>query len=236
MKSELVLAEWHRAQRALASAQLLSREGYYEDAIGRTYYAVFHAAKAALCVHDVTAKTHAGVRGMFGLHLIKPGEIEAEWSAPWEWSFQHHVPDWIPGCRTMPSYEPKGPLSKAVRLPALCYCLVRPALRRLLKKLFGVHSVVLIQFEHSVDQDLSKDKACLSAPKFEHIGLRDGLPADVLGLANHRELHGGNFRTEGRHQRLTPRLPVAARNGPSTRRHNSVRQTLRSWVSGVSRL
>jgi uncharacterized protein (UPF0332 family) len=82
MNRELVIAEWRRAQQALGSAQLLTRGGYYEDAIARIYYALFHAAKAALHVHDISADTHNAVRRMFGLHLIKPGEIEAQWSAP----------------------------------------------------------------------------------------------------------------------------------------------------------
>jgi uncharacterized protein (UPF0332 family) len=82
VKRELALAEWRRAQQALGAAQLLTREGYHADAVARTYYSLFHAAKAALHVQDVTATTHPGVRRMFGLHLIKPGEIEAEWSTP----------------------------------------------------------------------------------------------------------------------------------------------------------
>jgi uncharacterized protein (UPF0332 family) len=79
---ELVLAEWRRAQQALGSAELLTREGYYADAVARTYYALMHAAKAALHVQDVSADTHSGVRRMFGLHLIKSGKIEPEWSTP----------------------------------------------------------------------------------------------------------------------------------------------------------
>jgi uncharacterized protein (UPF0332 family) len=82
MKRALVLAEWRRAQQALGSAELLTRERYYADAVSRTYYAVLHAAKAALHVLDVTADTHSGVRRMFGLHLIKPGEIEPQWATP----------------------------------------------------------------------------------------------------------------------------------------------------------
>jgi uncharacterized protein (UPF0332 family) len=79
---DLVLAEWRRAQQALGSAELLTREGYNADAVARTYYALMHAAKAALHVQGVSADTHAGVRRMFGLHLIKPGKIEPEWSTP----------------------------------------------------------------------------------------------------------------------------------------------------------
>jgi uncharacterized protein len=78
---QLVLAEWRRAGKSLRAAEVLTREGCYEDALSRTYYAVLHAAKAALYVQDVAAESHAAVRRMFGLHLIQSGEIEPEWAA-----------------------------------------------------------------------------------------------------------------------------------------------------------
>ncbi len=82
MNESMVRAEWRRAQQALRSAEVLTRAGLYADAVARSYYALFHAAKAALQVHEVAAETHAGVQRMFSLHLIKPGEIEVEWSKP----------------------------------------------------------------------------------------------------------------------------------------------------------
>jgi len=77
----MVLAEWNRARESLRAAETLTREGLYADAISRAYYAILHGAKAALHVHDVAAESHPAVRRMFGLHLVKPGEIEPEWSA-----------------------------------------------------------------------------------------------------------------------------------------------------------
>ena len=59
----------------------MTRGRCYADAISRAYYAILHAAKAALHVHDVAAESHPAVRRMFGLHLVKPGEIEPKWSA-----------------------------------------------------------------------------------------------------------------------------------------------------------
>ena len=53
MNRDLVLAEWRRAQMALRAAQLLTAEGYPEDASSRAYYAILHAAKAVLFVHDI---------------------------------------------------------------------------------------------------------------------------------------------------------------------------------------
>jgi len=81
MNRNMVLAEWQRATQSLHAAELLAREGYREDAVSRAYYAMLHAAKAALFVHDVATTSHAAVRRMFGRHLISTGEIEREWSS-----------------------------------------------------------------------------------------------------------------------------------------------------------
>ena len=77
----MVLAEWLRANSSLQAAQNLTQDGLYADAISRAYYAILHAAKTALHVHDVVAESHAAVRRMFGLHLVKAGKIEPNWAA-----------------------------------------------------------------------------------------------------------------------------------------------------------
>jgi hypothetical protein len=76
-----VRAEIDRSEKALRAALLLSEEGLLEDAISRSYYAVLHAAKAALLVHDTVAESHAAVRRLFGKMLIQAGHIEREWAA-----------------------------------------------------------------------------------------------------------------------------------------------------------
>jgi uncharacterized protein (UPF0332 family) len=81
MNQNLLLAEWNRARESLRAAAALTRERCYADAISRSYYAILHAAKAALHVHDVAAESHPAVRRMFGLHLVRSGKIEPEWSA-----------------------------------------------------------------------------------------------------------------------------------------------------------
>lgn len=80
MNRNMVVAEWSRARESLRAAETLTRDGLYADVMSRTYYAMLHGAKAALHVHDVPAESHAAVRRMFGLHLVKRGEIEPEWS------------------------------------------------------------------------------------------------------------------------------------------------------------
>ena len=80
MNRDVVLAEWRRSTQALQAADLLSREGLREDAVSRAYYAILHAAKAALLVHDVATASYAGIRRMFGKHLVLTGDIEGQWS------------------------------------------------------------------------------------------------------------------------------------------------------------
>jgi uncharacterized protein (UPF0332 family) len=81
MNRELALAEWRHARDALKAAEMLTREDLSADAISRAYYAILHAAKAALHVQEVAVESHAAVKRMFGLHLIRSGAIEAEWAA-----------------------------------------------------------------------------------------------------------------------------------------------------------
>jgi uncharacterized protein (UPF0332 family) len=67
-----------KANRALASAQLLYANGDYEGACNRAYYAMFDAARASL-LHQLpnsdltSARTHNGLIAAFGLHIIKTG-------------------------------------------------------------------------------------------------------------------------------------------------------------------
>lgn len=81
MNRQLVLAEWARASLSLRAARLLARNKIYPDAVSRSYYALLHAAKAALQTRSVGAQSHAAIKRLFGLHLVKTGVIEPKWSA-----------------------------------------------------------------------------------------------------------------------------------------------------------
>ena len=77
---EYAFKELTRAKKALLAAKTLIEKGLFEDCVSRAYYAVLHAAKAALSTLGVESDTHNGVRKMFGFHLIKPGKIEKEYA------------------------------------------------------------------------------------------------------------------------------------------------------------
>jgi len=72
--------ELDRARKSLLGAKILLENNLFADSVSRSYYAVLHSAKAALHINGVYSKTHEGIRKMFGLHLVKTGEIEREFS------------------------------------------------------------------------------------------------------------------------------------------------------------
>ncbi len=80
MNPKNVRAEFARALKALQAAKLLQADRLFEDAVSRAYYAVMHAAKAALLVHDQIAESHAAIRRHFGSVLVRNGRIEKEWA------------------------------------------------------------------------------------------------------------------------------------------------------------
>jgi uncharacterized protein (UPF0332 family) len=72
--------ELKRAKKALKSSKILLDSELFEDSISRAYYSVLHAAKAALSIKGVDTDSHEGVRRMFGLHLVKNGNIGKEFA------------------------------------------------------------------------------------------------------------------------------------------------------------
>jgi uncharacterized protein (UPF0332 family)/predicted nucleotidyltransferase len=65
-----------QAKKKLASAQHSLNGDFYDDAISRAYYAVLHAADAALATKGFVAKSRAGTDSLFGFHFIKPGLVD----------------------------------------------------------------------------------------------------------------------------------------------------------------
>lgn len=72
----LISGQIEKAEEKLQAARSLFQSAFWDDAISRAYYAVFHAASAALLSEGVTAKTHEAVKTLFGLYFIRTGKIE----------------------------------------------------------------------------------------------------------------------------------------------------------------
>ena len=81
MNQMMLVGEWRRAVKSLGAAAVLLQSGYSEDSVSQSCYAVLHAARSALFVHEVATSSHFSIRSMFGLHLVRSGEIERKWTA-----------------------------------------------------------------------------------------------------------------------------------------------------------
>jgi uncharacterized protein (UPF0332 family) len=70
-----------KAERTLSAALLLLGSGDTEGACNRAYYAMYYAAQAALLAAGIAEpengyKSHQGLIGAFGKHLILGGQID----------------------------------------------------------------------------------------------------------------------------------------------------------------
>jgi hypothetical protein len=63
-------AHLKKAVERLRAAEKLLHDGCYEDAVSRGYYAMYHAAKAALSTVNVFPRTHEGVVSEFGKRFV----------------------------------------------------------------------------------------------------------------------------------------------------------------------
>jgi len=67
-----------KAVERLRVAEKLFRGGDYEDAVSRAYYAMYHAARAALSHVNIFPKTHEGVVAEFGRKFVLTGIFSKE--------------------------------------------------------------------------------------------------------------------------------------------------------------
>lgn len=74
----LVRARLSKAERKLAAAQDDLEAARFDEAASRAYYAMFHAARAALVARGVNARTHAGLNAVFAEHLVRSGAVDEQ--------------------------------------------------------------------------------------------------------------------------------------------------------------
>ena len=78
MKAEIAKAEWKNAVEALNDAITLTIGGGYKGAESRAYFAMEHAARAALATKNQEPKTHTSVEKAVNNQLVRSGEITAD--------------------------------------------------------------------------------------------------------------------------------------------------------------
>ena len=83
MEKRIVDLAKYRLQRGkemLKDAEMLLAHGSYKSALNRTYYAVFHAARALLATKELDSRKHKGVVSLFNKHFVKTGLMDKRFS------------------------------------------------------------------------------------------------------------------------------------------------------------
>jgi len=73
---EMIKAQLEKSEDKLKAAKSLLKDGFFDDAISRAYYSIFHAASAVLLSKGITVESHSALKTIFGLRFIKSGKIE----------------------------------------------------------------------------------------------------------------------------------------------------------------
>lgn len=80
-RNSLIELRLDKAKRFIKEAEQMLSMGIWDLAANRFYYSCFHAAQALLVSHGLSAHTHAGTLGVFGMHFVKTGKISKELGA-----------------------------------------------------------------------------------------------------------------------------------------------------------
>ena len=81
-KRQLDLSNYRleKAKGDLETAELNLKNNKLSQSINRSYYSMFHAARALLALDKFDSKKHTGVISFFNQHYVKPAKIEIEFS------------------------------------------------------------------------------------------------------------------------------------------------------------
>ena len=74
--NEEVRLHLERADDCIKDAELLLSARRYSAAVGRGYYAMFHAATAVLLKRDIKRHSHQGLISAFGQFIVKRGQVD----------------------------------------------------------------------------------------------------------------------------------------------------------------
>ena len=75
-RSESAAAELDLAAEELRVAEALLADELPRIAVGRMYFAVFHAVRAQLYAEGYEPRTHRGAQHLFNLHFVRTGRFD----------------------------------------------------------------------------------------------------------------------------------------------------------------
>jgi len=78
--SDLSIHRLNKAKEELSASRLLFDNERFSQSINRSYYSIFHAARALLALENFDSKKHTGIIAFFNKQFVKAGKIGKEYS------------------------------------------------------------------------------------------------------------------------------------------------------------
>jgi len=76
---DLAMYRLNSTEERLKAARLLLERQMYTDAVSRSYYAVFQAARAVLATKELDSRKHSGIIGLFNQQFVKTGILPKDY-------------------------------------------------------------------------------------------------------------------------------------------------------------
>jgi uncharacterized protein (UPF0332 family) len=76
--NDLINYRINRAKETIGEVEDLLKLEYFNTAVNRIYYACYYAISGLLLKKGLSAKSHDGVRQMFGLHYVKTNIVSKD--------------------------------------------------------------------------------------------------------------------------------------------------------------
>ena len=108
------------ADKFLQAADWLVSGKYYDVALGRAYYAMFHAATAALEERDIRRRSHHGTISAFGDQFIKTGVVPREFHKYFHDAFDARLDSDYMSAPGISTAEARETLDRARRFVEIC--------------------------------------------------------------------------------------------------------------------
>ncbi len=83
MKNEIRELSKYRMEKAiddLETSKIMLSNNKFSQSVNRSYYAMFHAIRSLLTLHEFDSQKHSGIISYFNRNFIKSGKIEVEYS------------------------------------------------------------------------------------------------------------------------------------------------------------
>lgn len=78
-RNEYIRYRIETAYKTVEAAKLLAKNGFWNSAVNRLYYAVFYAVSALLVSKEIFVSSHSGVKNQFSLNFIKSGVLDKKY-------------------------------------------------------------------------------------------------------------------------------------------------------------